>query len=118
MKVIDDGTHGILDCALGVILILLPHLLGFADGGPAHMIPVLLGNAVIALSLLTVQPFAAIGLIPLALHLRGDVYGGLVLAASPWLFGFADMIWWPHLLLGAVAAVIALMTADPPRAAA
>jgi hypothetical protein len=33
-------------------------------------------------------------------HLGVDVMGGTLLAASPWLFGFADRIWWPHLLIG------------------
>ncbi|MEH6773349.1 MAG: SPW repeat protein [Cereibacter changlensis] len=114
MKIIDDGAHGLIDCAFGVLLILAPHLLGFANGGPAHMIPVLLGNAAIALTLLTVHRYAAIGLVPLAAHLRADLCGGAALAASPWLFGFADVAWWPHLLLGIATVTVALVTFPPP----
>jgi hypothetical protein len=29
-----------------------------------------------------------------------DIVAGLLLLASPWLFGFADRITWPHVLFG------------------
>ena len=38
--------------------------------------------------------------LPVQTHLALDVVVGGFLAASPWLFGFADRVWAPHLLLG------------------
>ncbi|WP_299360179.1 SPW repeat protein [uncultured Paracoccus sp.] len=46
----------------------------------------------------------------LSVHLGVDVASGILLAVSPWLFGFADLIWWPHLLVGVMEIAVALMT--------
>ena len=29
---------------------------------------------------------------------------------SPWLFGFADIIWWPHLLIGLTEIFVPMVT--------
>jgi hypothetical protein len=43
-------------------------------------------------------------------HLILDVAGGAILAASPWVFGFADRVFWPHLLFGLFSVVAGLTT--------
>ena len=53
-------------------------------------------------------------LIPMPVHLGIDALGGILLIASPWLFGFADLIWWPHVLVGiAEIAVVAMSRRHP-----
>lgn len=47
-----------------------------------------------------------------------DLLSGILLAASPWLFGFADDIWWPHVLFGLIEIGAALMTRMAPEAEA
>jgi hypothetical protein len=48
-------------------------------------------------------------------HLGIDVLGGLPLAASPWLFGFADRVWAPNLVFGLLEAGLALVTRTAPE---
>jgi hypothetical protein len=47
-------------------------------------------------------------------HLTVDVLTGALLAASPWLFGFADEVRLPHLLLGVGEIGSALTTQTRP----
>ncbi|HXG71192.1 MAG TPA: SPW repeat protein [Gemmatimonadaceae bacterium] len=51
-------------------------------------------------------------------HLWVDGLGGLLLAASPWLFGFSGQVWLPHLALGLTEFVAALVTNTTPASAA
>jgi hypothetical protein len=39
---------------------------------------------------------------------------GILLAASPWIFGFADTVYLPHLILGIAEIGAALMTQKNP----
>ena len=55
---------------------------------------------IIGISLLTRYELSTAKVIPLKVHLGVDVAGGALLAISSWLFGFADLIWSPHLLVG------------------
>jgi hypothetical protein len=49
-------------------------------------------------------------LIPMPVHLGADILVGLVLIASPWLLGFADEVWIPHVVLGVLEVGVASMT--------
>jgi hypothetical protein len=51
----------------------------------------------------------------MSVHLFLDAAGGILLAASPWLFGFADEVWVPHLVLGLIELGTALMTQREPQ---
>jgi hypothetical protein len=114
---IPTRLHGIIDYAVGILLILAPYLLGFADGSAAQLVPMTLGAGAILYSLLTDYELAAARLIPMPAHLGLDVVSGLFLAFSPWLFGFSDLIWLPHLIVGVTEIVIALMTDRHPTTA-
>lgn len=107
---IDTRTHGIIDYVTGALLLIAPYLLGFANGGAQQWLPQVLGAMIIVMSLMTNYELSAAKVIPLKAHLSVDALGGVLLAASPWLFGFADAIWWPHLLVGLMEIVVALAT--------
>lgn len=110
MKIISSRTHGILDYVVGVLLILAPTLFNFRTGGPAQWIPIILGVATIAYSLLTRYELGALKVIPFKTHLAIDGVSGAFLAVSPWLFGFADIVWVPHVLVGLLEIGASMMT--------
>lgn len=114
MKFISTKTHGILDYIGGIVLIISPWLFGFATGGPAQWIPVILGLMIIGVSIFTRYELGAVRLIPMSTHLMIDIVTGLFLAVSPWLFGFADIVFWPHLLLGLLEAGAGFFTRSTP----
>lgn len=100
MKIISTKVHGIMDYIMGVILIASPWLFGFAMGGAETWIPVILGITTIIYSLFTDYELSASRNISMKTHLGLDTVSAIFLAASPWLFGFADFVFWPHLILG------------------
>jgi hypothetical protein len=115
---IDTRTHGIIDYVTGALLLVAPYLFGFATGGIEQWLPQLLGAMTIGMSLVTRYELSIAKLVPLKLHLGVDMASGVLLAASPWLFGFAGVIWWPHVLVGAMEIVIPLLTRRDARLAA
>ena len=115
MRVIPTRIHGMIDYGMGVLLIVAPWLLGFADGGPEQWVPVILGAGVIIYSLLTNYELGVAKVIPMPVHLWIDVAGGVVLAASPWIFGFADEVYLPHLIFGLLEIGVSLMTKRQPE---
>lgn len=119
MRFISTRVHGMLDYAMGGLLIVAPWLFGFADGGAETWVPVILGAGAIAYSLFTDYELGAVRRIPMGTHLGLDAGAGVLLAASPWLFGFAEFVYLPHLVLGLVeigAALSTRTTADDHRA--
>lgn len=114
MRFIDTKTHGIVDYATATLLVLSPWLFDFADGGIKQWLPILLGIIVILYSLMTDYELGAVRKITMPVHLMLDLGGGVLLAVSPWLFGFADEIYLPHLLIGLFEIAASLTTRRTP----
>jgi hypothetical protein len=110
LRFIPTRTHGVIDYLMGALLIVAPYLLGFADGTAAQWIPQVVGAALVGASLLTDYELGVARMIPMPIHLGLDVAAGLLLAASPWLFGFADRVWVPHVVFGLAEIGAGLMT--------
>lgn len=107
---ISSRTHGYIDYAMGILLIAAPWLLGFADGTAAQWVPVVLGVVMIGQAVMTDYELGMIRAIPFSIHLMMDIGLGIFLAASPWIFGFAGRVYWPHLILGIAEIGVAVMT--------
>ena len=116
MRFVPTRVHGMADYLIGALLVLAPWLFGFADGGAETWVPVVLGAGVVLYSLLTDYELGLVRRIPMRVHLGLDLAGGAVLAASPWVFGFADRVWLPHLILGLLEIGAALTTRTTPDA--
>lgn len=114
MRFIPTRIHGMADYAMGALLIVAPWLLGFPVWGAQTWVPSLLGVGVIGYSLFTDYELGLIRTIPMGMHLGLDAASGVLLAASPWLFGFADVVYLPHLILGLVEIGAALTTHSTP----
>ncbi len=103
-----------LDYGMEVLLILAPWIFGFADGGARQWVPIILGAGAILYSLVTDYELGVARMLPMPVHLGLDAASGVFLAVSPWLFGFADAIWWPHVIFGLLEVGAALMTQTTP----
>lgn len=115
MGYISTRMHGLADYGVGVLLIIAPYLFGFATGGIAQWLPMLLGFAVIVYSMLTRYEWGLLPIIRMPVHIGLDIGGGVLLAVSPWLFGFADVVWVPHLLVGLIEIGTAAATSRHPE---
>jgi len=93
MRFVPTRIHGILDYLLGVALVIAPRLLGFAGDGAETTVAVMFGLAVIAAGLFTDYEFGLIRALPMPVHLAVDGSGGAFLALSPWIFGFAAVVY-------------------------
>lgn len=90
-----------------------PLLFGFAAvGGIAVYVPVILGSVLILYSLLTEYELSIPGIrfIPMPYHLMLDMVLAVLLGASPLLFGFASQVWFPHVVVGIVILLLALVS--------
>jgi len=114
MRFIGTRTHGYLDYIMGALLIAAPWIFDFADGSAAQWVPILLGAGAIIYSLMTDYEMGVSPQISMRVHLTLDMISGLVLALSPWVFGFADRVWEPHLILGILEIGASLMTKQVP----
>lgn len=106
-------VHGYLDYLMGLLLILLP-LHPAIPGGAASTLLVILGAGVILYSLITDYEMGLLKILAMKTHLALDVMGGLLLAVSPWLFGFADELIWPFVVLGVFEIGAGLFTSKKP----
>lgn len=114
MRKIPTRVHGILDYLTGALLIAAPWLLNFNRGGAETWVPVLLGVATIIYSLVTNYEFGIAPLISTRTHLMLDLLSGILLAASPWLFGFNELVYLPHLIVGLFEIIVSLSTEKSP----
>jgi hypothetical protein len=102
VRFITTPIHGVADYVMGALLVSSPYLFGFATGGPEQWLPIVLGLAVLLQTVMTRYELGLVPVISIPVHLGLDSANGLLLAASPWLLGFAHQVCWPHVLLGLI----------------
>lgn len=107
-------VHGVLDYLVGALVAASPWLLGFARGGAETWVPVAVGAGVVLYSLFTDYEMGVVRRLQMGVHLWLDGIGGIVLAASPWVLGFDDRVWIPHLAFGLFEVAAALLTDTIP----
>ena len=121
VRFLPTSVHGVLDYLVGVALIAAPWLFGFASvGGIAVYLPIILGSGLIVYSLVTKYELGIPGIkfIPMPYHLLFDFVAAALLAASPFLFGFANRplnVWLPHLVVGTVVILVVLVSQTHPK---
>jgi len=113
MRFIPTKAHAPLDYIVGAALIAAPWIFQFSEHTAATVISIVLGIGLIAYSLFTNYELGVWKVFPMAMHNVIDVVAGAVLAASPWIFGFADNtanVWVPHVVVGVAAIGLGLTT--------
>ena len=117
-KFIPTKVHGVLDYVVAAVLLATPYVFGFAGmGGPAVVIPMILGVGLILYSLFTRYEWGLIKVIGMPVHLIFDVLASLFLLASPFLFGFSDEplnVWLPHVVGGIAVLIVVLFSKTAP----
>jgi len=96
-----------------VALIAAPWIFQFSDVTAATVVSIVLGIGLIAYSLFTNYELGVWKVAPMAVHNLIDVVAGGFLAASPWIFGFADEsanVWVPFVVIGLAAVFLGLTT--------
>ncbi|MEO8956888.1 MAG: SPW repeat domain-containing protein [Ktedonobacteraceae bacterium] len=121
IRFVPTGVHAYFDYIGGIVLLAAPFIFGFFSmGGPAVIIPMVLGVGLIVYSLLTRYELGIPGLkfIPMPLHLVFDFVAAAFLALSPFLFGFVNKtpnVWLPHLIAGVAVIVLVLVSQTHPQ---
>ena len=113
MRFIPTKLHAPLDYVVGAVLIVGPWIFQYSDSTAATTISIVLGIGLIAYSLLTNYELGVWKVAPMAVHNLIDIVAGALLAASPWLFGFADdgtQFWLPFVVIGVAAIFLGLTT--------
>jgi hypothetical protein len=113
MRFIPTRFHAPLDYIVGAGLIAAPWLLQFSDHTAPTVISVVLGAGLILYSLFTRYELGVWKVAPMAVHNLIDIVAGALLAAAPWLFGFADdgpKVWVTFVVVGVAAIFLGLTT--------
>ena len=113
MRFIPTRFHAPLDYIVGVALIAAPWIFQFSDHTAATVVPIVLGIGLIVYSLFTNYELGVWKVAPMAVHNLIDIVAGALLAAAPWLFGFADEganFWVPFVVIGVAAIFLGLTT--------
>ncbi|SFM66311.1 SPW repeat-containing protein [Chitinophaga sp. YR627] len=114
MPLITTKTHALLDFTSGILLVATPWVFAFHDGSIANWVSVIYGVIILIVSIITNYEGGFVRIISMRTHLTIDVVAGIILMASPWLLGFADRIFLPHLIIGGFELMIGLLTDRTP----
>lgn len=113
MRIVPTQVHGVVDYATGGALLAAPRLLGLGGVPASARVLQLAGGGAALYSAITDYELGALKVIPMPVHLALDAASGALVAASPWLFGFAregSRYWLPHVLVGAFEVLAAATT--------
>ncbi len=114
MRFVSTRIHGVVDWLLGAFLIALPFVMRLDRGGPEGWLPMALGATGLVVTFFTDHEFGVVRTLSMPTHLIIDGLVGALLAASPWLLGFSDRVWMPHLVLGLTECAAAFVTRLQP----
>ena len=110
MRFISRKFHAVLDYMTGIVLILAPWLFNFDNVAAAKWTAIAVGAVLLIMSFFTDYEGGGKKTITMSTHLTMDVIMGIFLAVSPWLFGFADIVYLPHLIVGILEIAAGLFT--------
>jgi hypothetical protein len=106
------NLHAALEPLMAIVIIAAPWIFGFSDTDSATVICVLVGVTMLLVGSMTDWRMSLVRVIPLRLHMMGDLTLAAVLLLSPLVFGFADEGGPARFMViaGALEALTALMT--------
>jgi len=115
MHIINTKTHAYIDYTVAAILIAAAFLLNFQSENVPNTVMYAVGAWSLFYSLFTKYKLGLIKIIPIKIHFMLDTVSGIFLATSPWLLGFSDKVFLPHLALGLIIIGAAIITSIKPK---
>jgi hypothetical protein len=110
MRFLPTRIHGVIDYVWGIALFASPWVFGFEHVTSAKWVAILFGIGAILYSLFTAYELGVLRIIPMSMHLILDGAAGALLAASPFLLGFSDQVYGPHVAFGLFSVAASLVT--------
>lgn len=110
MRFIPVNIHNILEYVFGILTAILPWILGFTGINIETYTLVAAGAAIILISLFTNYKYSLVKVIAFNANLTLEIITGILLAASPWIFGFSTEKFIPHVIMGALLILFSLMS--------
>ncbi len=104
-----------MDYLVGILLIAAPFILDFDRGGAETWVPIIVGAVIILQALMTNFEVGMFRALSMNMHLNMDYLIGAFLAVSPWIFNFDEYVYLPHLIVGVMIILEALMTRVVPE---
>jgi hypothetical protein len=116
MRLINTKAHGYYDYLLSALLFLSPWVFHYNHDSAAYLTAVSIAFYLCILALLSRFELSIYKLLPMRIHFWCDYFAGILLAVSPWLFSFSDLVYKPHLVFGISLVVVAVLTDRLPSA--
>jgi len=107
---ISTKFHAVLDYLSGTLLLTAPWIMHFSASSGATTVSVFSGVVILMMSMMTDYEGGLALHIPMFMHLNIDVLLGIFLTLAPWLLGFKDEVYLPHLVIGLFSIFAGLFT--------
>src|SRR4051812_9287170 len=108
MRFLPTMMHGVLDYLVGLLVMVLPLVLGLH--GSQKWALVVIGMVVIVYSAVTDYEMGLVRYLRIRFHLLLDAVFGLAMLLMPWLLDFPANARWPNYVLGVLALVLVAVT--------
>jgi hypothetical protein len=110
MKTLERRACSLLHYATAVLFAFTPVLSGTAAGGPQTWVPLGLGALMAGVTFVARDRIGPARSVCGSTRQNVELAGSTLLVLSPWLFGFAEVTWRPHLLVGQVGIGVSILT--------
>ena len=105
--------HAFIDYSFALFLMLAPAIFGFGEADRETIIPIIAGMTICFYSFFTKYEGGFYPLFSIRTHYLFDLAIGILVATSPWIFGFRDFVYRPHLVIGFAFMIVAIIGLRP-----
>src|SRR5438874_6134365 len=113
MSPLSTRLHAYLDYSISLFLMLAPAIFGFGEADRETIIPILAGMTICFYSFFTNYDGGLYPRLSMKTHYILDLAVGVMVMFSPWLFGFHNFVYKPHVLIGLIISLIAIVCLKP-----
>jgi hypothetical protein len=112
---IPRSFYGVINYVAALTSMASPWLFGFAHfGGASLFLPITIGWVQLIMAIFSNNSHGFIKIFPMPTHNVLDAFSGFILLVSPFLYGFYDNVWLPHVLIGGTFFIAGIFTHGSP----